>query len=353
MNFYDKTYDTTEDKLLFFLCTTGHELSSFRDADNLIEKAASISKQILRAKSSLIILSKDEKKEVYSEDSSGKIIKIKLKDNDSIEIFPDSIILNKSVDSFNWAKYIMQLVTVRIRNLISSPILWENEVLGQLIVINKDKEEDFTENDKNILKILSNQFGIAISNVQNMESLQNFFVHMIEVMVMAIESISTVPEGHCMDVARIATALARQLNVNEKNYENIYYAALIHDIGKIKTQGLVPSQAEKIHPILGAEMLYPINLLAKVAPLVAAHHEFYDGSGFPKGLSGAELSISSQIVGISENFKEWQEDMMMRRFQQDVENYLAEVKGKYHPDILNAFDSIKDRFRLRKEVGNN
>jgi len=164
----------------------------------------------------------------------------------------------------------------------------------------------------------------------------------MEILVSVTESIKLImPEGHCMNVAKLSTAIARELGFSQADYEQLYYASMLHDIGKLKALNLPLNKSDMFHAVYGAEMLTPINLLSKVSNIIKQHHECYDGSGFPEGLSCDDLTISGQILSFAENFVETKESL---KEDFNIDKFISEASGKYHSDVISAFEKIKSRF---------
>ncbi len=117
--------------------------------------------------------------------------------------------------------------------------------------------------------------------------------------------------GHCERVANYAEALGHALGMNEEELENLILAANLHDIGKIALPDAVITKTDKLndlefnlmkkHVELGATLL-PANQLGYLKDAVRAHHEKYDGSGYPDGLKGEQIPLLAQILAIADSF---------------------------------------------------
>ncbi len=187
----------------------------------------------------------------------------------------------------------------RSRSILCIPIFWKDKVLGVIEVINKSNQEGFSKIDQENLTIFAQQTAIALHNSKLLEELQDFFVNTIEVLVEAIEAVDHSSEGHLLRVARLATGIAREMNLEGDDYRKLYYASMIHDIGRLKRKGL-----DQFHPLLGAEMIGSIILLKEMAEIIKFHHERYDGSGYPQGLRGEEIPLLARILSLAEVYDE-------------------------------------------------
>src|SRR2546425_11138286 len=109
---------------------------------------------------------------------------------------------------------------------------------------------------------------------------------------------------HARDASAIGVRLARFLGLPESDVRKIRIAAILHDIGKVgvsiriirKPSALDPSEMQKMrhHPVLGAEIMQPVELLTGAAEIVRHHHEHYDGSGYPDGLKDEVIPVGSR-----------------------------------------------------------
>ncbi len=118
--------------------------------------------------------------------------------------------------------------------------------------------------------------------------------------------------GHSERVLEYATILATCYGVNINHLRNIQYGAYLHDIGKIEVDITILNSFEKItehewnilkqHPYWGSEIIKPIKSLEEVRPFILYHHENYDGTGYPYGISGPEIPLGARIIRIVDSF---------------------------------------------------
>jgi putative nucleotidyltransferase with HDIG domain len=138
-------------------------------------------------------------------------------------------------------------------------------------------------------------------------------------------------------------ALAKELRLTEDETEALQAASVLHDIGKLavpehiisKPGKLTPEEFEKmkIHPIVGAEILERVNFPYPVVPIVRAHHEKWDGSGYPYGLAGKAIPIGARILAAVDCFDALASDRQYRKALP-----LDEAMSKVVADADKAFD---------------
>jgi putative nucleotidyltransferase with HDIG domain len=138
------------------------------------------------------------------------------------------------------------------------------------------------------------------------EQVSNLHLRTIEALALAIEAKDETTGEHLQRVRVYAMELAKELGLSEDETEALRAASVLHDIGKLavpehiisKPGKLTPEEFEKmkIHPIVGAEILEQVDFPYPVVPIVRAHHEKWDGSGYPNGLAGEAIPIGARIL---------------------------------------------------------
>ncbi|HYM76153.1 MAG TPA: HD domain-containing phosphohydrolase [Candidatus Dormibacteraeota bacterium] len=141
---------------------------------------------------------------------------------------------------------------------------------------------------------------------QHAEQVSKLHLRTIEALALAIEAKDETTGEHLQRVRVYALELAKELGLSEDETEALQAASVLHDIGKLavpehiisKPGRLTPEEFEKmkIHPIVGAEILEQVHFPYPVVPIVRAHHEKWDGSGYPNGLAGEEIPIGARIL---------------------------------------------------------
>ncbi len=142
---------------------------------------------------------------------------------------------------------------------------------------------------------------------------QNHLIDVVTSLASAIDAKDEYTKGHSTSVSRYAVALARAINLPEKEVERIKLGSLLHDVGKIGIPETVLKKPTKLsdeeweimkqHPNIGAEkVLKPNPSLHDLIPIVKYHHEHWDGSGYPNRLKGEEIPLAARIVSIADAY---------------------------------------------------
>ena len=142
----------------------------------------------------------------------------------------------------------------------------------------------------------------------HVEEMAALHLRTIEALALAIEAKDHTTHDHLRRVRIYAMEIAKDLGLSASDMQALRAAALLHDIGKLavpeqiisKPGKLTPEEFEKIkiHPVVGAEILERVQFPYPVVPIVRAHHEKWDGSGYPLGLKGEEIPMGARILGV-------------------------------------------------------
>lgn len=133
--------------------------------------------------------------------------------------------------------------------------------------------------------------------------------------VSQIETKDRYKNGHARQVAQYAVAIAEQLEMKDADLNTVRQAALVHDLGKLGiAQQILQKSDESLeddqfvqkmgHAVAGAQLLESFPDLSHLAPIVIAHHEEFDGEGFPQGLRGDEIPPAARIISVANSYHE-------------------------------------------------
>ena len=182
---------------------------------------------------------------------------------------------------------------------------------------------------------------------RHVESIAGLHMRTIEALALAIEAKDHTTHGHLRRVRVYAVEVGKQMGLCERELEALKAAALLHDIGKLavpehiisKPGRLTQEEFEKmkIHPVVGAEILERVSFPYPVAPIVRAHHEKWDGSGYPYGLRGEEIPMGARILSAVDCLDALASDRQYRRALEldDSMNEVAAQAGKsFDPRVV-------------------
>ena len=188
--------------------------------------------------------------------------------------------------------------------------------------------------------------------------MRKVYLDTIRALAAAIDAKDPYTKGHSERVAETSVALAQELNLSDRNIENIEYTALLHDIGKIgiadnilgKTSSLTDKEFDKIkeHTIMGAKIIEPVDFLKNSYKAIYHHHEKYNGKGYPDGLKSEDIPLSARIIAVADAYDAMGSDRPYRK-KLNMNKILKELKdqsGKqFDPEVVKALISVLDRER--------
>ena len=186
---------------------------------------------------------------------------------------------------------------------------------------------------------------------QHVIQVNELYLSTIEALAMAVDAKDQITHGHIRRVQVYATELAKRLGVSDTSQLNaIEAAALLHDMGKLaipehilnKPGKLTPAEFEtmKSHANIGADLLSSIRFPYPVVPIVRHHHENWDGSGYPNGVTGTDIPLGARILSVVDCFDALNSDRPYRPKLDvsDAFDVLGERRGTmYDPLVVDAF----------------
>jgi len=189
--------------------------------------------------------------------------------------------------------------------------------------------------------------------------LRQDLLRVVQALTSAVEAKDSYTEGHLKRVADYAVAVARRLGMSGRQLENVYYAAMLHDIGKIavpesvlrKAGSLAGHEADAMreHPAVGARIVEGLDLLRDAAPLILHHQERWDGGGdatypgYPDGLSGEAIPLGARVIAVVDAFDAMTTDRPYRpaRSPADAVMELEMESGRqFDPRVVSAFLAV-------------
>ena len=226
---------------------------------------------------------------------------------------------------------------------------------------------DQTSRSVAMLKRKNEQLQKANREILGMsERLKETYDATLEALAAALDARDSETGGHSSRVTVYTMDMARELGVTEGNDEwlDIERASLLHDVGKIGVSDAILNkpgpltseewQQMRQHPAIGYEMLKDVRFLSMAAQIVYAHHERYDGKGYPAGLKGADVPLGARIFAVADAFDAMTSNRPYRRAlpaakaREEITNNSG---TQFDPTVVEAFlhclsdwtDSLRER----------
>lgn len=185
----------------------------------------------------------------------------------------------------------------------------------------------------------------------SLENLHEAYRETVMALSNAIEASDEYTKGHCARVCELSLNLAKKAGLSDSQLKNIEYASLLHDIGKIgisksvlnKDTKLTDEEHEQIkkHPQIGYFILKGVDYLRDVSQITLQHHEWYDGSGYPNGISKDEILIEARIISIADAYDSMTSSRPYRKTpltKEEALKILEEGKNsQFDPKLVDLF----------------
>ncbi len=249
-------------------------------------------------------------------------------------------------------------------SFISVPLKIRLEIVGMLNIYSYSRGHKFSEGQRKMLSILADRASSAIDNARLYQNLRNTFQQTIQGFARAMEANDLYTHGHSDRVMQYSRLIAEGLQLDKDQVRLICTAALMHDIGKIgipldalkKPGKLTREEYElfKEHPDKGRRILEPIDFLKDIVPAVYHHHEQYDGTGYPLGLSGEEIPLEARILAVADTYDAMTTDRAYRAAL-SYEIAIAELRRcagtQFDPRMVAVFVIEMEKKRLLRKPG--
>lgn len=224
----------------------------------------------------------------------------------------------------------------------------------------QESREPFDSDKLRLIGAIADQTASALLRADMHEQMENSFIETVLALANAMDARDTYTNNHSQSMAFWAEAICRELNFSEEQTQAIRWASLLHDIGKIgvpdeilRKRGPLTEKEWLVmrrHPEDGARIVAPVRKLSNVAPLIRAHQEHYDGSGYPDGLRGEQIPLGARLLSIVDAYGAMTDDRPYRAKRKRFEaiEELRRCKGiHFDPVLVDVFIQILERDATR------
>jgi putative nucleotidyltransferase with HDIG domain len=257
-------------------------------------------------------------------------------------------------------RIIRTLASIRSDKLLASPLISE-DIIGLIIIKRAKDAPTFDKFDQQILATILEQATIGIKNLQLYEEQQRIVLGGIKALATFLDIRVPQEYTHSPYFSRLVMAIAHQMRMDEKQMESLKYASLLHDAGKVdiplsiltKTSKLTPQELRiiKSHPVRGAQLLRPLQVLKPVIPIIMHHHERYDGTGYPSRLKKNQIPQGARVMTVADAFEAMVYGRPYRE-RMDINSAVREIKKKsgtqFDPKVVEAFLKIAKKIKTRQ-----
>jgi HD-GYP domain-containing protein (c-di-GMP phosphodiesterase class II) len=233
-------------------------------------------------------------------------------------------------------------------SLITSPLVTRDKVNGFLIV-STGEDIAHSQEELDLLFHLATQTAVAIENSRLNKDIEKTYFETISALALAVDAKDRYSRGHLDRVADYAIFIGNKLGLDDNDIKTLGDAARMHDLGKIgipddvlRKEGPLTDQEWVLmrkHPEIGESIIKPVHSLQHLCDLIRHHHEKLDGSGYPDGLSGDEISPLVRILVIADIYDALTTDRSYRAKMSPKEagEILRKMQNQLDQEIVELF----------------
>jgi putative nucleotidyltransferase with HDIG domain len=203
----------------------------------------------------------------------------------------------------------------------------------------------------NEIKELAQALNEMAQNLdQARKEVLGYFYRMVQSLVRVLEARDAYTKGHSDRVCAYAEKTAQKIGLSTEKMQLLKDAALLHDIGKVGIQEMILNKGGRLtdderlkiekHPEIGEDILRPISLNDEILSIIRGHHERYDGTGYPDGLSGDKINLLSAIISVVDAYDAMTSHRAYRTNLSDTEAAAQLQAGsgrQFNPQVVAAF----------------
>ena len=241
-----------------------------------------------------------------------------------------------------------------LASIAGVPLITHGETIGSLVI---GAHHQFSENDLRLLKAIAGFAASAIHRAdlfeqtrQQADELKQAYDSTLEGWALALELRDKETQGHSVRIAKLTLKLAKRLGIPAEEMENIRRGALLHDIGKLGVPDTVLLKQGKLnaeewevmqkHPLYAYDMLSAIRDFKDAIDIPYCHHEWWDGSGYPRGLEGKSIPLPARIFCIVDVWDALTSNRPYRGAwtkKEALAHIINQAGTHFDPDVVNEF----------------
>lgn len=239
-------------------------------------------------------------------------------------------------------------------SVLAVPMMQGGALIAVLRLI-RHGEPALTAADGDLVLTYAKVLALALENRNMATNREKFYLELVQTLADILDSRDASTLGQTRRARRLSRAIAEEMEMPEEFIYYLEFAALMHDIGKIaidesllKKPGKLTDQEFEVvkkHPELGYKILSPVTMLAPVAPMVLYHQEWFNGKGYPEGLSGEEIPLGARIVAVLDAWCAMTSARPWRPAMSNAEAVREITRGagtQFDPRVVEAFLAVID-----------
>ena len=252
--------------------------------------------------------------------------------------------------------------THRSASAVHVPLKIRGDIVG-VVSAQSYRPNAYDAEDIAILRSFANIIASSFANAEHHARLRELYLASVKALAAAVDARDPYTRSHSARVAALSRIIAVEMQLSPDEIRRVQLSGLLHDIGKIGIPDAILNKPSaltteewvimKTHAPLGASILAAVEPLGDLVPIVRAHHEHFDGTGYPDGLAGDAIPLAAYIVSAADAY----EVIVSRRSYkaaQSIDFAVAELRlfsgTQFHPAVVEAFLRVIDRDRSEGSV---
>ncbi len=198
-------------------------------------------------------------------------------------------------------------------SFLSIPLTHRGQTLGALHLTNRKDQRAFTHEDLKVFAPITSEIAaILAQGIGFRENVRNFSLSILTSLSDALELRFPFLSGHSNRVRDLSTRIGERMGLAKADLSSLRHAAELHDVGIVGIPGNLLAKKRRLneqetemvrkHPFLGSKMLEGVPGMDATRRAILEHHEHFDGSGYPYGLRGDDISIPARILSVAESY---------------------------------------------------
>ena len=238
------------------------------------------------------------------------------------------------------------------------PLKVVDEFVGLLLLSEERKttREPFDANKLQLISLVADQAASAIRRASLHEQLEANYMQTVIALANAVDARDKYTEDHSIRMEKYVEDISLDFGFTDDQIQTMRWSARLHDIGKIGIpDGILskPGALDTIewvemrkHPVIGYNILAPIKKMSKVGPIILAHHEKFDGTGYPNGLKGEDIPLGARILTVVDLYIAMTDNRIYRksRTHEEAIHELISCSGtQFDPKVVNIFLDLLEK----------
>lgn len=238
------------------------------------------------------------------------------------------------------------------RTLCICPLISAEGKIGLLILgeFHSSEAAPFSPSQLRLISAIADFASSSIQRAMLHTKLEENFLQTVISLANAMDARDSYTGDHSQRMADMASKVGKEIGLSSVEIETLHWAGILHDIGKIGVPDQILNKKGpltkkewgimKEHPVIGAQIVAPIKYLASVSPIIQAHHEKFDGTGYPFGQEGFDIPLGSRILAVVDAYVAIRDDRVYSEAHTH-EEAIAELRRasgtQFDPEIVDIF----------------